>query len=123
MTPRARGILLHVVVSLAIIALVLTAALMWTVYTEPGARWGFERLGAYFPGELHADQVRGPLRGPLIVYGLHYKTDRADVRVDRLFLDWRLRALAVHRLDVRRLDAQGVRVALYVSRTPKSPAD
>jgi translocation and assembly module TamB len=95
----------------------------WLIGTQGGARWGFERLSAAFPGELQVGQLRGPLRGPLAIRGLLYRTDRVEVRVDSLALAWRLRDLLAQRIDVRALEAFGVHVRLFAATAPAPPRD
>ncbi len=108
MSPRVRRVLLHVAVGLATVLAVAAGAATWTVTTQSGATWGFERLGAIFPGELHVLSLRGPIRGPLEIRRLEYKSDAMDMVVDHLTLDWRLRQLLTKKLDVVALRAENV---------------
>lgn len=96
--------------ALLLLAVVLAATIGFVLGTEPGARWLFTRLGALLPGELEVADLDGPIRGPLTVHGLRYKTDSMDVTIERVFLDWRLRELLGKRLDIHRLEADGVDV-------------
>lgn len=106
-----RGLAIAAIVGVALVVIGGGAA-WWVIGTETGTRWGVERLGALAPGAIHVKLVRGPLRGPLTIFGLHYQTPELDLTVDRVSIDWRLGALALRQLDVRRLDADGVHVKL-----------
>ncbi len=106
--------------ALAAVALaVLAGAAAWFLLgTQAGARWLFTRVGAAMAGSLEVAELHGPIRGPLSVRGLVYRSDAVEVRVDHLALDWRLGELLDKRLDVVRLAADGVRVRLLPG--PKS---
>src|SRR5205085_7507744 len=84
----------------------------WAVSTRSGGEWAFERLGAAFPGELHVKALTGSIRSPLEVRGFRYETDRFQISADRVRIVWSLRDLFQHRLDIRSLDADSVRMAL-----------
>lgn len=106
----------------AVLAVAVGLGAWWMLDTYGGARWTFERLGAVLPGELQVGQMRGSVRGPLEIRGLLYRTDRAEVLIDRLRLDWRLSAMVQRRIDVRRVEADGVHVRLFAATTP-APRD
>jgi translocation and assembly module TamB len=94
---------------LAVLAGLLVAGagvLVWVVSSERGARLAFEQLGSTLPGKLTIEKLRGTIRGPLEVTNLRYETDRVRLGIERMDLDWSLRALARGRLDIRGLDAE-----------------
>ena len=120
---RRRKVTIGTLLSLALLSLVLAFGGWWLISTRPGAKWGFERLSAYLPGELVVGSVEGPLRGPLLVRDLRYTTDRIHISMNRLALDWSLRGLARQRLDIRSFEADSVRIAIVVNRTPQAVKD
>ena len=109
MTPRARR-LATVAAVLGLLVLIAGAGVWWMFDTEPGAKWGFARLGAFFPGRLDVTGLSGPLRGPLIVRHFAYRNDRLAITADSVYIDWRLRELWRRRLDIHRLYAVGAHV-------------
>ena len=91
----------------------LVGGFLWfALGTQAGARWLFTRLGGVLPGELDVAELDGPIRGPLTIHGLTYKTDSMEVTIERLFLDWQLRDLLFQRVDIHQLTAEGVDVVM-----------
>lgn len=111
MTPRARRLVWGSSIAAAVLLLAAFGA-WWVLYTEPGAKWGFERLGGLFPGRLDAREVSGPLRGPLILRHFTYRSERLAITADSVAIDWRLGQLGRRRLDIRGLRADNVRVVI-----------
>jgi translocation and assembly module TamB len=91
---------------------VVTAGIVWVAGTDSGARWGFERLGAILPGELQIAELEGPMRSPLRIRDLTYRTEDVEITVQRLALRWQLGKLWTRRLDIAELVADSVRVVL-----------
>lgn len=120
---RRRRLIGALIAAIGLTALLLAGFGWWLLGTAPGARWGFERLGAYLPGELTVGRVEGPLRGPLLVRDLRYVSDRIQVSMDRLELHWSLRALLAERLDIRLLEADSVRITIVATRPPPAARD
>src|SRR5207302_8961625 len=87
----------------ACLASALEAGYWWLFNTEAGTKWGFERLGAFFPGRLDVTGMRGPLRGPIEIHNFAYKNDSLSITADRVFLRWHLRQLLHKRLDIDQL--------------------
>ena len=108
MTRSRRAIL--AISTVALVAVLAIAGGWWLFYTEPGARWGFERLGGLMPGKLDVRELRGPLHGPLIADHFTYRDERIEITADRIELDWNLRKLLGRQLDIHRLRAENVRV-------------
>src|SRR5205814_2329940 len=96
----------------AALAIAIGMAAWWTVYTEGGARWGFDQLGAILPGKLDVKEIQGPLHGPLEARQITYRTEKMEVRIDRLQLVWHLGWLLRRRLEIESLHAENVRVLL-----------
>jgi translocation and assembly module TamB len=117
--PRLKKILLWGSASLLVLVLLLATAVWFLAGTQGGTRWLFTRLGALVPGSLEVAQLNGPLRGPLDIRGLHYRTEGLDVLVDRVRFDWKLREIAHRQLDIQRLYADGVHVLTTPSEEKK----
>jgi len=117
MTTRSRQVLTAVLV-LVMLALGFLAGAWWLTYTQPGAKWGFERLGAIMPGRLDVVEMHGPLRGPLEIRGLTYRTDRTKITAEHVLLDWRLSELLRRKLDIYRLRADSVKVEVARDSVP-----
>lgn len=111
MTTRRRGLLV-VAVTVATLAILAGLGTWWLLYTQPGAKWGFERLGSFFPGRLDARDLKGPLRGPIEIHHFTYRNDRLAITADRVLIDWRLHDLWRRRLDIHRLYGENVRVVV-----------
>ncbi|HET7226444.1 MAG TPA: translocation/assembly module TamB domain-containing protein [Candidatus Eisenbacteria bacterium] len=112
MSPRARQVLKAIAAGLVTILVVAAGAVLWTLSTEGGTKWAFERLDALLPGDLTTVSVTGPIRGPLDIHGLVYSSDAMDVKVAHLRLDWRLQELVRRKLDILSLHADSVTVRL-----------
>jgi translocation and assembly module TamB len=110
-TPRRRRFLVAGLSAVALVAVVLAGS-WWLFFTQPGAKWGFERLGSFFPGRLDVRDMTGPLRGPLIVRHFTYRNDRLAITADSVFIDWRLRELWRRRLDIHNLYAKNARIVV-----------
>jgi translocation and assembly module TamB len=93
-------------------ALVLLAgiAVALLVGTSGGTRFLFARLGALMPGTFAVQSTAGRIDSPLTLRGVTYKRPGLAVTIDRLYLEWDLRAVLARRVDVRRLYADGVHV-------------
>ncbi|HEX5031776.1 MAG TPA: translocation/assembly module TamB domain-containing protein [Candidatus Eisenbacteria bacterium] len=92
------------------LASVIAVSVWWIAYTQEGAKWGFERLGSFLPGNLDVEEMRGPLRGPLEIHHLTYRSDRLEITAEHVVLNWRMQNLWRRQLDFTHLHAEGVRV-------------
>ncbi|HXO28119.1 MAG TPA: hypothetical protein VOA80_12290 [Thermoanaerobaculia bacterium] len=116
MRPRRRRIdrIVRIVAWLAagIAALVLlvVVALAFLIGTQTGTRFLFARLGALLPGTFAVQSAAGRIDSPLTLRGVVYKRPGTEIRIDRLYLEWRLRELLARRVDVTRLYADGVHI-------------
>jgi translocation and assembly module TamB len=93
--------------------------LWWVTSTEAGARRAVSWLGAALKGSLQVEKVEGPIRGPLILHGVSWKTESLTVTVERIRLDWVLGRLLRRQLDITSLGAEGVRIVPVGSETEK----
>ncbi len=88
-----------------------TGALVFLAATTTGARWLVDLARALAPGDLQVAQVNGRLIGPLEIGGLRYRSPAgASIRVGRLALDWRPRALFDNTVHITHLSLDRVRV-------------
>lgn len=103
----------------------LLVALAWYgVSTEKGTRVLLSKVGGFLPGELTIGSQRGPLTGPLDLRDVHYHTPEGmDVRLKRVELQWDSGKLRRKQLDVQRLHADGIRIALPPAKEEEKPED
>ncbi len=101
------------------ILLVVAGAAWWLLSTQAGARWAIQRLGVVMKGSLDVEGVEGPLRGPLTLRGVTYKSPTLNARVDTVRLDWRLWRLIRKQLDITQLAADGVHIRTVPEKTRK----
>jgi len=95
----------------------------WIAYTQEGAKWGFERLGGFLPGNLDVESMRGPLKGPLEIYHLTYRTDRLEITAEHVVLDWHMKDLWRRQLDFSHIHADGIRVLVGSSGDTQAERD
>lgn len=95
---------------IAALALLAVVALAFLIGTQTGTRFLFARLGALLPGTFSVQSAAGRIDSPLTLRGVVYKRPGTEIRIDRLYLEWRLRELLARRVDVTRLYADGVSV-------------
>ncbi len=107
---RIVRILLWLAGGIAALALLAVFALAFLIGTQTGTRFLFARLGALLPGTFAVQSAEGRIDSPLTLHGVTYKRPGMEIRIDRLELVWRLRALLQRRVDVDRLYADGVHV-------------
>ncbi len=107
---RLGRIALWVAASLAGLVVLLGIALAFLIGTQSGTRFLFGRLGALMPGSFQVRTVTGRIDSPLTLEGLVYKRPTLQVTIDRLYLEWNLKALLQRRLDIGRLYADGIQV-------------
>lgn len=108
MKRRAAWILIAVVVLLASLALTAAVSLRY----ERGTEFALHMAQRLAPGELHWQELSGPLSGPLHIAGLEYIADGARYRIAELSLDWDPARLLTRRLVVHSLRLSDVEVAL-----------
>jgi len=97
-------------VGIGLLGLATTVALgLVAVMTLPAAaRWvihaGLDRA----PADVQVATVAGPLRGPLVLEGVHFEQDGLEVRAERVVVDWRPLALLSRRVEIDSLHVEGV---------------
>lgn len=103
---------------IGILILLAVIGVWWLVATDAGAR----RVVAYALGKspdgLEIAEVHGPLRGPLLLLGVEYRSGGLSAEVDTVLLDFRLRPLLQRRVQFDRLHVSGMRVILPDSAPP-----
>lgn len=111
MSQRRRSL----VTSLVFIALCGVVALFsyWAFGTQGGAHWTFERLGGFLPGELDADSLVGPIRGPFVAVNFRYLSPTVEIQAKRVMIDWKLRRVLANHLDVKAVIADSVRIQFF----------
>ena len=100
-------------VSMIVLGAALTGFGWWAVGTQGGTHWTFERLGGFLPGELDADSLIGPIRGPLVGVNVRYMSPTVEIKIRRMALDWNLHRVLANHLDVRTLAADHVRIQFF----------
>jgi translocation and assembly module TamB len=78
---------LIVTLTLAVLAALGGASLLWVIGSESGTRWLVARLLAATPGLTIARQ-RGSLREGLVLEGVAWRSARDELHIDSLSLDW-----------------------------------
>ena len=76
---------LAVVVTLLVAAVGGVAALL---SSESGLSWLVQRAITHAPGQLSVHAAQGRLRGPIILEGIVYRTQDAEIKLERVELDW-----------------------------------
>jgi translocation and assembly module TamB len=113
-------ILAGILASLLLLFLSLSIAFIALTATEPGLRWLALEIAANVPG-VAVDGAAGTLLDGFTLTGAAYRNADIDVRLDRLALAWEPAALWQHRLHIRSLQAQGLRVATTGQSESKEP--
>ena len=120
--PRRKHLLRGASVGAVIVAAI-AVGVWWLGYTRDGAKWGFERLGGFLPGNLDVEDMRGPLRGPLEIHHLTYRSEHLEITAEHVVLNWRMRDLLRRRLDFTHLHAEGIRVLVGSSGDTQAERD
>lgn len=99
----------------------LVGALVFVLFTQPGAQLGLRIAAHVTDGMVTASGVEGSLWGPLKVQQLKISLAAADVEIDHAELDADFTQLARRRLDVATLHATRVTVALKPGAPQEAP--
>jgi translocation and assembly module TamB len=97
-----------------VIALAVTALLVWALHSESGARFVLARAQAALEGKLTVTRSSGTLSGPLVLEGVRWNDPAAgvDARVERVSVDLAARSLLGRLVKIDDLAIDGVDVAL-----------
>jgi autotransporter translocation and assembly factor TamB len=113
-----RRALRWVLVGAAALILLVTGVFFWATTTQSASR----RVVAWALGKsaagIEIDEVRGPLRGPLVFLGVTYRSGGITAKVDSVYLEWRLRSLFRREVHIGRLHVTGFRVTIPDSAPP-----
>src|ERR1700753_4333260 len=107
---RIGRVVAYIAAGLAGLVVLISIALAFLIGTQGGTRFLFKRLDALMPGTFDVQSVDGRIDSPLTLHGVVYKKPGMEIRIDRLYLEWRLLALLSRRVDVGRLYADGVHI-------------
>ncbi len=116
---RLRKVLFWTAGSLVFLVVALAVTVWYMAGTQAGTEFLFTRLGAVMPGTLEVAELRGPLRGPLEIRGLHYEREGMDLYVEHVAFDWKVRRLLDRLVDIERLHAEGIRIVTTPSEEEK----
>lgn len=111
-------------IAFAVLVAVLVAFATWLLATESGARFALKRVASALDGKLVIAQLRGTLAGHLELRDVAYKDASIgiDARLKSVAIVYDVAPLLHKTLHVRRLDIDGVQVALTtVPSRPPSP--
>lgn len=114
-----RKVLLTLGIAIGALLIVAAGLAGWVLSTQSGARWAIARLGVLMKGSFEVEKVEGPLRGPLTLRGLTYKSTTLNARLDTVRLEWRLSRLLRKQLDITLLTADGVHLRTVSRETKK----
>jgi len=112
-------------IALAVMFVLLLGAGWWLLQTEGGARYALERAKAGLAGKLNLALARGALVSPLELHDVAWRDPQSgiEVRAKTVKVEYAFWGLLNKSLHVRRLDIDGVDVALMtVSAAPATPA-
>lgn len=107
----------------AVLVAVLVAFATWLLATESGARFALRRVASALDGKLVIAQMRGTLAGHLELRDVAYKDASIgiDAKLKSVALVYDFAPLLRKSLHVRRLDIDGVQVALTTVPSPSRP--
>ena len=71
--------------------------------SESGLGWLVQRVIAHAPGELSVRAAHGRLRGPILLEGIAYRTRDAELKLERVELDWDPWLLLKNEVHIARL--------------------
>lgn len=105
--------------AVGIVLALAAGTVVFTLFTHPGAKLAARLANAYGGGAVLVQGVEGTLWGPLQVAHLEVHLDALDLELDEVELDADFMQLARERLEVRRLAAARIALALK----PGAPQD
>lgn len=114
---RAGRHLWRLVLASLALALVLVAAALAVLGSESGSRWLLQQ-GLGMQRSVEARYLRGTWLGGLELADVHFHSVRTDLTVRRLLARWSLWGLLRGRLEMARLDLEGVDLRRLVPPSP-----
>lgn len=109
-----KRIVISVLTAIVILVVLAVAALLFVLHSESLLRWSMARIEARYSGELKIGSVQGTLSGPITLDDVQVHEPSFDASIRTLTLDWRIAGLW-RRLDINRLDLDGVKIAFKSS--------
>lgn len=109
-------------IGVAILLLSVGGFILWTLNSEPGARWAVSTAERFMDGKLAVAEVHGTLVTPLKVSGVRYRSPEQgiDLAVESVSLDLAFSELLSWRAHIRAAEIAGVAVVLS---EPTKPPD
>lgn len=110
---RAGRILIRAALVIGAIVILLVLAVTFALNSSAVAR-RVVRLVLSMPGPntVHIAEVRGPLRGPLVLHGITYDANGMHAEIDSALIRWKPTKLLLGRVELTRLAMTGVRIVL-----------
>ena len=110
---RASRILTRTALVLGALLLLVLAGLVILLASPGAARQviGFA-LGRPAAKGLQIAEIRGPLRGPLVLLGIEYRSGALSAEIDSALIDWNPAALLLGRVELSRVHLTGFRIVL-----------
>ena len=90
--------------------------------TAEGTRLLAEQARRWSGGALEWERIEGSLLGTLRLQGVRVREPALSLDLQALVLDWRPRALLAGRLQIERLEAEGIRIDIPESGEESPPA-
>jgi len=118
--PSALRNLLIILCALLLVAAGLVLALAGTA---DGTRLLAEQARRWSGGALEWDRIEGSLLGTLQLQGVRVRQPAISLDLQTLALDWQPRALLTGRLQIERLEAEGIRVDIPESDEEPPPPE
>ena len=100
---------------IALVVVLAAALAAWLLRSEGGRDWTLARVAASLPAgsTLQWQRLEGRVSGPLVIHGLDYRQpDGLRVQAARVRIDHSVWPLLSRRWQVRRLDANALRITL-----------
>jgi translocation and assembly module TamB len=101
-----------------VVVLALAAGLAWLVSTPSGLQFALAQARPWLPEGVRVESAEGRLIGPLRVEGVEVRTAAANLRLDRIDLDWAPDALLTGTVHVNELAVDDVTVTLADTGAP-----
>src|SRR5687768_14250855 len=108
--PRRRFWLLNAILALAVIAAVVTLAVVWLITTPGGARWALDRAAGMFGPEAKLSGVEGSLSSVLRVKSIDVTRKDLQVRIEDLEIERAPGSSWFGRAQFRRANAARIEV-------------